>query len=377
MTPAPTHAPAWATPGATRTDLPFLRHRARPRPEPTPEPEPTIERGAVASAPASPLSLDGPAGLDLASPSAPAAPLSLDAPGGLDLAPPDAVASRPSAPASPSAPAAPLSLDGPGAPLSLDGPGAPLSLDGPGAPLSLDGPAALDLSRPDATPAAPFATVTPPPAERNLVHHAAPDSVRNVAVGGGGAPATRHRALPPLLRGFPGVRGAERRVLTPDAPVVMLDRVQSGVGPLRVALASSTPMGMAVAYELDGHEGLLRGPVGGYAPSHHRPVVSLSGTTLDVDLGHVRGLSRFLVMLRAVTFDGTLVVTTLGGARIEVPLAHDGDPGEDLVALSGYVVRGALTLRAEMDVQDDGLRGATAAYGYDEITWRDRDTPVR
>jgi hypothetical protein len=183
-------------------------------------------------------------------------------------------------------------------------------------------------------------------------------------------------ALPPPLRGIPGVRGGERRVLTRSAPVVSLDRVQSGVGPLKVGVATSTPTTMAVAYELDGHEGLLGGPTAGHAPNHHRPVLSLVGAELSIDLGHVLGLSRFVVILRAESFDGTLVATTLGGARIEVPLEHDGAPGEHLVALSGYVARGALVLRAELDRQPDGLRGATAAFGYDEITWRDKDTPV-
>lgn len=199
-------------------------------------------------------------------------------------------------------------------------------------------------------------------------------------------PAAGRSPLPPLLPGFRPVAPGERIVLDDDTPVVQLSRVQSGVGGLRVAFETALPAAVAILYELRGGQGALRGPDAGFAPDHRRPVVSLSGLAVQLDLRQVRALGRFLVAVRAPRVDGVLVVETAGGARLEVPLRTDdgdrrpssgaGGSAPDLVALSGYRVRGALVLRAEDQLVTGGLRAVATAYGYRELTWRDPDTPL-
>jgi hypothetical protein len=76
-----------------------------------------------------------------------------------------------------------------------------------------------------------------------------------------------------------------------------------------------------------------------------------------------------------VSWGGTLIVSTLGGARIEVPLDRAPSPNV-LVALSVFNVGGELVLRAELDEVAGTVRDACVAHGYDRITWLDAYTPL-
>ncbi len=70
-----------------------------------------------------------------------------------------------------------------------------------------------------------------------------------------------------------------------------------------------------------------------------------------------------------------MIVTTLAGAKIELPL-EQLPTGEIAVLMSVYNVRGEFVLRAEMQPIVGSIRDACRAYGYDRITWLDDRTPV-
>lgn len=185
-----------------------------------------------------------------------------------------------------------------------------------------------------------------------------------------------HIALPPLLEGIPSVSAGERRVLGTDDPVVQLNRVQAGIGALRFEVASGHALRLAVAYVWDGRPGIVQGPGAAHGPDAMHPVVSIVGETgASIDLGNSALLDRFVLLLQAHQYGGTLVVTTAGEARLAVPLP-EGPAVGTLALVSGYRVRGALVIRSEVDQIAGGLREATRAYGYDEIGWLDTNTPL-
>lgn len=185
-----------------------------------------------------------------------------------------------------------------------------------------------------------------------------------------------HDPLAPLLPDIPRIAPGERRVLGPGSPVVMLNRVQSGVGALRIEVASGHELRLAMAYVWDSVPGIVCGPGTVHGPDAAHPVVSLIGEAgASIDLGNIGLLDRFLLLLQAHQYGGTLVATTVGGSRLEIPLP-EGPAVGTLALLSGYRVRGALILRAEVDQVAGGLREAVRAYGYDQIGWLDTNTPL-
>jgi hypothetical protein len=179
-------------------------------------------------------------------------------------------------------------------------------------------------------------------------------------------------------------------VLVPDSPTVALTAVQSGIGALTVHAVCGDGVGdlrLACAYEL--HTGLssIISDVSGLriAPAGSRRPVVLAGRaryeTLTVDLRQVTDLRRLVVVAftpsgAVVPWGGALVVETLGGARVDVPLDHAPSAGV-LVALSVLNVSGRLVLRAEHELVAGTLRDACTAYGFDRITWADPSTPLR
>jgi hypothetical protein len=72
---------------------------------------------------------------------------------------------------------------------------------------------------------------------------------------------------------------------------------------------------------------------------------------------------------------GTLVATTLGGARIELPLDLPASGGVT-VFMSVYNVNGEFVIRSEMENINGPVREACMAYGFEGITWLDDRTPV-
>ncbi|MDQ1481933.1 MAG: hypothetical protein QOF35_9 [Actinomycetota bacterium] len=177
--------------------------------------------------------------------------------------------------------------------------------------------------------------------------------------------------------------------LTAKSPVVTLTRVQSGVGALTFQAARSETVGdlrLGCAYQLVSGESSVIHHGGGLdvaPPNSRRPVIMANGERfggLTVDLAQNRNLQRLLVYAYSesaatLSWDGTLVVQTYGGARIEVPLTRKPSAGV-LVALSLYNVDGELVLRAEDAMINGSVREATAAFGFDRIGWLDDHTPL-
>jgi len=187
----------------------------------------------------------------------------------------------------------------------------------------------------------------------------------------------------------PRVRPADRVILRPTAPTVTLTRMQSGIGTLSIEAACSPEVGdlrLGAAYELaDGATSTMQMTQGEkFAPAHSkRPVLIGSREQFEhiaIDLRQIRDLRRLVIYAFSesrspLTWGGTLITTTFGGARVELPL-ETLEGGNVAVLQSLYVVDGECVLRAEMQSLYGDVREAARAYGFDRITWLDDRTPV-
>jgi uncharacterized protein involved in tellurium resistance len=184
------------------------------------------------------------------------------------------------------------------------------------------------------------------------------------------------------------VRAGEQHLLDLKQPTVTLTRVQSGIGQLGIEAVCSADVGdlrLGAAYQLRAGPTSTVQYTGGnrFAPSSRRPVIVAGREEyehLRVDLRHARELERMAVYAFSesrseLQWGGTLVVTTFGGARIELPL-ETLYPGKVAVLTSIYNLDGELVIRAEMETITGDVREAARAYGYDRITWRDDRSPV-
>ncbi|SDJ53730.1 Uncharacterized protein involved in tellurium resistance [Frankineae bacterium MT45] len=193
----------------------------------------------------------------------------------------------------------------------------------------------------------------------------------------------------------PRVASGSRMILSVKAPTVTLTRLQSGVGSLRFEAASSSSVGdlrLGCAYQLrDGHASTAQHAQGNrYGPkSSKRPVVITARNEFEeisLDLRQNHSLERLLIYafsesgayagsVTPLNWGGTFVVTTFGGARIEVPIDLAPSTGT-LAVMSLYNIGGEFVLRAEMELISGPIREACKAYGYDRISWLDDHSPV-
>ena len=194
---------------------------------------------------------------------------------------------------------------------------------------------------------------------------------------------------PAVIHADDRVRAGERTVLTVRSPTVTLTRTQSAIGSLTFEAAVSAQVGdlrIGCAYELRSGLSSTVGLSGGNRfgpPQSRRPVLVAGHDRYDriaVDLRQCHELDRLLVYAysesrQPLVWGGTLIVTTLAGAKIELPL-EQLPTGEIAVLMSVYNVRGEFVLRAEMQPIVGSIRDACRAYGYDRITWLDDRTPV-
>jgi hypothetical protein len=117
-------------------------------------------------------------------------------------------------------------------------------------------------------------------------------------------------------------------------------------------------------------------------PRSNRPIIVIEPgpQRFTLDLVQGRDVDRLIVYAFAgggPPPDGgvTLIATTFGQARIDMPL--DRLPPRGVVVLmSLYNIAGEFVLRAEMDEIAGTARDACAAHGYDQITWLDAWTPL-
>jgi uncharacterized protein involved in tellurium resistance len=196
---------------------------------------------------------------------------------------------------------------------------------------------------------------------------------------------TRQRPVRPLPRAHSG----ERTLLTPKAPTITLTRLQSGIGVLSIEAACSAAVGdlrIGAAYQLaDGHSSLVSraGGIAAGPRDSRRPVIVARAERYErllIDLRQNRQLERLVVFAFSesggqLNWGGTLVTSTAGGARVELPLDRPASAGV-MVLLSIYNVHGELVVRAEMETIPGPIRAAVQAYGFDRISWLDDRTPV-
>ncbi|MET7424878.1 hypothetical protein [Dactylosporangium sp. NPDC005555] len=367
---------------AAADDLSWIRHRRLP-----------AAAAATRTAPAAPAAR--PAQTAPAAPATPATQTARPAPAA-PVAP--ATSLDLPAPGTPPAPAGtPLDLSGGGSTsldLSDSAPPAPvsssldLSESAPPPPAGAHGGTSLDLSPGAPAPPAPHGGTsldlgggpTPPPAQGggstslDLFGEPAPPPRTP-------APATPAASAPAAARAFtpPRTHASAPTVLGPRHPSVVLTRLQSGIGALTFEAAWSPDEGFALgcAYQLDSGASSVLRPGETYGPlamdrraGHQR---------LSLDLLHGRHLRR-LIIFGTPTVDpgpywaGTLLISTHGHARIEVPVQPP--PPGPTVLLSLYNVDGEIVLRAEAQTVQGRSRDACLAFGYDRIAWRDADTAI-
>ncbi|MHA3703421.1 hypothetical protein ACXR2U_14685, partial [Jatrophihabitans sp. YIM 134969] len=355
---------------------------APPRPTPTPTPVASADNALDLSAPTSPPPRPAPPR---------EAPAPAPAPGSgsgtsLDLGGPPTPAPQPPTPASSASSS--LDLGGSPRPTSSGSSTASTSLDlgggpppAPPAPSPATSSTSLDLG----------GTPTPAPSSSS--------TSTSLDLGGGGdagptAPGGgQRRPAPPARPARHHVTRRTRRgastLLDFSAPVVTLNRLQSGigaltldavvgdeVGDLRIGAAYATTDGRTGTVELDAHRR--------HGPSDHRPVVWAQREgrfeRIAIDLRQSPSLARLLVYgfspsKAVVAWGGTMVVTTYGGDRVDAPITSPPSPAV-LALLSVYNVDGEFVVRAEMDPVAGTVRDTCRAFGYDRITWLDDRTPV-
>ena len=187
----------------------------------------------------------------------------------------------------------------------------------------------------------------------------------------------------------PRVRAGSATVLTAKAPTVTLTRVQSGVGTLVIEAACSPAVGdlrLGAAYQLvSGPTSVVQreSNVTTAPPGSRRPVIIGQRSQfekLTVDLVQVRDLQRCVLYAYSasggpLTWGGTLVLTTFGQARVEMPLDRPPSSGV-AVLMSLFVVDGEVVIRSENEEITGTVRDACVAYGFDKITWLDTRTPL-
>ena len=179
-------------------------------------------------------------------------------------------------------------------------------------------------------------------------------------------------------------------ILTARSPTVTLTRVQSGVGTLLFEAVTAPSIGdvrLGCAYQLQsGRSSTVQHAAGRSTapPGETRRPIVLGGRQqferLEVDLRQSRQLERMVVFGFSgngadIGWAGTLVVTTFGGARVELPITL---PPSNAVAVlaSMYNVHGELVLRSEMEPVGRTVQEACSAYGFDRITWLDGNIPA-
>jgi hypothetical protein len=248
------------------------------------------------------------------------------------------------------------------------------------APLRADLPYLRRRSRPAPPPAAPHVS--------DFIAGRRPSPVKPKSAPPVTPPSTSLSLSPP--RSTKSFRFQPRRtedgtttILTPRRPTVMLNRLQSGIGAIRMHMIWTAPQQgrLGCIFRMTSGDSAVAWP--GSLPAARDPLALTMQADLavvTVDLLRARQLDR---MILVATLDhhlpdrppGALLINTYGGARIEVPLDDPPIPGV-LVLLSMSNLNGEFVLRAEREPIPGAVRDAAVAYGFDRITWYDGYTAI-
>jgi uncharacterized protein involved in tellurium resistance len=218
---------------------------------------------------------------------------------------------------------------------------------------------------------------------------AAPAATSSLELSDASARQPMMTSAPRRLRTTARAQPGTQTILTPKAPTVTLTRVQSGVGSLTFEAACPEVVGdlrLGCAYQMrSGYSSTVQLAGGSRVgpKDSARPVIMARHEQyerLSIDLRHSRDIERLVVYGfsesgAVLQWGGTLVATTLGQAKIEVPIDQKPSAGV-LVLISLYNIRGEFVLRAEMETVHGTIRDACKAYGYERITWLDERTPI-
>ena len=223
-----------------------------------------------------------------------------------------------------------------------------------------------------------------------------PASSTSLDLGAGPAPASGGPSRPPKPAPAPTRHHVVRRtrrgaatLLDFAAPVVTLDRLQSGIGTLTFDAVVGDEVGdlrLGAAWELtDGRTGTVDLDAGRRLGPDDRRAVVWAGREgrferIALDLRQSRSLARLLLFgfspsRQTLQWGGTVVGTTAGGERIDAPIVSAPSPAV-MALVSLYNVDGEFVVRAEMDPVAGSVRDTCRAFGYDRITWVDDRTPV-
>ena len=202
------------------------------------------------------------------------------------------------------------------------------------------------------------------------------------------APASRTPTAPSVRRGRRVTSDSITR-LDHRAPAVTLTRFQSGTGTLVLRLTRSTSSGDlalgAAVHTARGLEGAVQAAGGATelpagAPHPLTRLIHLGDDeAVVIDLRQVRLLERALLYAYSptgaeVAFDGVLVATTFGAARVEIPFDIAPFVGSLAIATL-YNVHGELVLRSEREPLLGPPEAITSAYGF-HIPWLDGRIPA-
>ncbi len=185
------------------------------------------------------------------------------------------------------------------------------------------------------------------------------------------------------------MHAGERLLLSPTEPTCTLSRLQTGIGSLTFDAACSAEVGdlrLGAIYELfSGPCSTVQLAQGNRVapPNSRRPVILASHERFErvaLDLRQCTDVRRLVLYAfsesrKPLAWGGTLITTTFGGGRAELPL-DTLQSGDIAVLLSLYNVHGEFVLRAEMQTLFGEAREAARAYGFERITWLDDRTPV-
>jgi hypothetical protein len=199
----------------------------------------------------------------------------------------------------------------------------------------------------------------------------------------GRRPAAGH--IRPVVR----ARSGTQTILSPKSPTVVLTRLQTGIGVLTFEAATSDSVGdlrLGCAYQLrSGHSSTVQHAGGNPSAPKDSRLPMIVGRRerferIGVDLRQSPEIERLIVYGfsesgQQLNWGGTLVLTTIGGARVELPLDRPASGGV-MVFMSVFNVHSEFVIRAEMETVNGSIRDACKAYGYDRITWVDEKTPL-